>query len=312
MTTEKEASKKAIKAAKKSLKKRDSAMKLKELAKLVADKMGEKADPKMIRKWIENSKKFTVEGKEVSLKSKRSAPVSPSTTPDEQEGSSPAKKARKNEESPSSVKEWRETNKIVVMDARDTDEGKEETKRLNNDSSYNPFMSFDDRACKELIAAPLLRQCTEGNGFTKPSPIQAQSWPILMQTHNGRNRDVVGIAETGSGKTLAFAIPALSQMLKDKKQKRRAPRMLVLAPTRELAMQSDVVLQEFGAVAGLRSLVLYGGVPKYTQVSELKKRDVDCIVATPGRIKDLINEGACDLSEIQYLVLDEAGTFYII
>jgi ATP-dependent RNA helicase DBP3 len=82
--------------------------------------------------------------------------------------------------------------------------------------------------------------------------------------------------------------------------------MLVLAPTRELAMQSDVVLQEFGTAAGLRSIVLYGGVPKYTQVSELKKRNVDCIVATPGRLKDLINEGSCDLSKVQHLVLDEA------
>jgi ATP-dependent RNA helicase DBP3 len=82
--------------------------------------------------------------------------------------------------------------------------------------------------------------------------------------------------------------------------------MLVLAPTRELAMQSDTVLQEFGTVTGLRSLVLYGGVPKYTQVAELKKQDVDCLVATPGRLKDLVNEGSCDLSKVQHLVLDEA------
>lgn len=88
--------------------------------------------------------------------------------------------------------------------------------------------------------------------------------------------------------------------------KRRSPRMLVLAPTRELAMQSDAVLQEFGTVAGLRSIVLYGGVPKYTQVAELKKKDVDCLVATPGRLKDLVNEGSCDLSKVQHLVLDEA------
>ena len=86
----------------------------------------------------------------------------------------------------------------------------------------------------------------------------------------------------------------------------RRIRALVLAPTRELAMQSDAVLQEFGSVAGLRSLVLYGGVPKYEQKAELKKKDVDCLVATPGRLKDLINEGACDLSKVQHLVLDEA------
>ena len=127
-----------------------------------------------------------------------------------------------------------------------------------------------------------------------------------MSKKDGRKRDVVGIAETGSGKTLAFAIPALSSMMSSPQPKRRLPRMLVLAPTRELAMQSDVVLQEFGTVAGLRSVVLYGGVPKYTQVSELNKKNVDCLVATPGRLKDLVNEGSCDLSKVQHLVLDEA------
>ena len=81
--------------------------------------------------------------------------------------------------------------------------------------------------------------------------------------------------------------------------------MLVLAPTRELAMQSHVVCEEFGKLVNLTSLVIYGGVPKYQQVSELKK-GVDCVVATPGRIKDLINEGSCDLSKVSQLILDEA------
>ena len=88
--------------------------------------------------------------------------------------------------------------------------------------------------------------------------------------------------------------------------------MLVLAPTRELAMQSHVVIEEFGALVNLKCLVVYGGVPKYQQTNELKK-GVDCVVATPGRIKDLINEGACDLSRVSQLILDEAdrmlGTF---
>ena len=87
---------------------------------------------------------------------------------------------------------------------------------------------------------------------------------------------------------------------------KRLPRMLVLSPTRELAMQVEKVMEEYSAVVGLRSLVLYGGVPKYTQVGELKKKNVDCIVATPGRLKDLINDGTCDLCKVQYLVLDEA------
>ena len=87
---------------------------------------------------------------------------------------------------------------------------------------------------------------------------------------------------------------------------RRKPRMLVLSPTRELAMQSDEVLREFGAVVGLKSLTLYGGVPKHTQIAELKQGQVDCVVATPGRLKDLLQEGSCDLSQVQFLVLDEA------
>jgi ATP-dependent RNA helicase DBP3 len=93
---------------------------------------------------------------------------------------------------------------------------------------------------------------------------------------------------------------------KSSKQRRhRLPRMLVLAPTRELAMQSDSVLNEFGAVVGLKSLTVYGGVPKHKQ-KETLKNGVDCLVATPGRLKDLIQEGSCDLSAVQHLVLDEA------
>ncbi|EED93878.1 atp-dependent RNA helicase, partial [Thalassiosira pseudonana CCMP1335] len=145
--------------------------------------------------------------------------------------------------------------------------------------------------------------------FERPSPIQAQCWPVLLQTDSkGRHCDVVGIAETGSGKTLAFSMPALSIMAKDSSStnnRGRSPRMLVLAPTRELAMQSQKVLEEFGKVVNLSSLVIYGGVPKPAQKDILRK-GVDCIVCTPGRLKDLVNEGSCDLSNISHLVLDEA------
>jgi ATP-dependent RNA helicase DBP3 len=133
--------------------------------------------------------------------------------------------------------------------------------------------------------------------------------PILLTSDSsGRHRDVVGIAETGSGKTLAFSMPALSLMSKDKAmsgKKGRSPRMLVLAPTRELAMQSQNVLEEFGQVVNLTSTVIYGGVPKPTQKDILRK-GVDCVVCTPGRLKDLINDGSCDLSKVCHLVLDEA------
>lgn len=304
-------SNKALKAAKKSLKKHDGdSMKLKELAKLVAKKLGEEATHKMVKKWIESSDKFCINGKKVSLSNKRgaSSETTDNAAEPKRKKSKKASSESNGDKSESSIEEWRKENKIVIKHHKDDDEGRKETKRINNDTAYYPFSTFKDDACKEVVAPSLLRQCTEVNGFTKPSPIQAQAWPILLHKQDGRKRDVVGIAETGSGKTLAFAIPALSSMIEGNASlpKRRAPRMLVLAPTRELAMQSDEVLQEFGIVAGLKSLVVYGGVPKYTQVAELKKRDVDCLVATPGRLKDLINEGTCDLSKIQHLVLDEA------
>ena len=294
---------KALKTAKKILKKNESAsMKLKALAKQVAEKLGDGENYKKVKKMIEKSDKFSVDGKEVSLSKKKKRDAS------EADASAPSKKAKVDKKpdsssgkSPSSIEDWRKENKIVLKHAKDDDEGKEETKKINSNESYYPLTTFE--ACKSVIENPLIRQCTEANGFQKPSPIQAQAWPILMH----KKRDIVGIAETGSGKTLAFSIPALSSMSKNRPaSNRRKPGMLVLSPTRELAMQVEVVLKEYGAVLGMRSLCLYGGVPKYTQTGELRKGNVDILVATPGRLKDLINEGSCDLSKIQHLVLDEA------
>jgi len=290
---------KALKTAKKILKNHDSeSMKLKALAKLVAEKLGDQENFKKVKKCITKSDKFSVDGKEVSLSKKKKRDAS------EVDSSAPSKKARVGEElekSPTSIENWRKDNKIVLMHSQDNEEGKEQTKKINLNEFYYPMTSFD--SCKSVIENSLIRQCSEANGFKKPSPIQAQSWPILMH----KKRDIVGIAETGSGKTLAFSIPALSSMTKNRPaSSRRLPGMLVLSPTRELAMQVEVVIREYGAVVGMKSLVLYGGVPKYTQTSELKKGNIDCLVATPGRLKDLINGGSCDLSKIHYLVLDEA------
>jgi len=291
-----------LKTAKKLLKKHDSdTLKLKALAKLVSEKLGYD-DYKKIKKFMVSSDKFFVNGKEVSLSKKK-------RVASEVDFSIPSKKARVTNESHSSpqeksntsVENWRKDNKIVLKHAKDDEEGKDETKKINSNKCYYPLTSFD--SCKGTIENAIIRQCTEANGFERPSPIQAQSWPILMH----RKRDIVGIAETGSGKTLAFSIPALSSMVKNRSaSSRRLPAMLVLSPTRELAMQVEVVLREYGAVVGMRSLVLYGGVPKYTQTNELKKGNIDCLVATPGRLKDLINQGSCDVSKIQYLILDEA------
>lgn len=281
----------ALKAAKKTLKK-EGEMKINDLVKAVLNKLDDKTLSKsQIRDWISDSSKFTVKDKKVSLKKKKR-----SVTPSADEGSK--KKKQKQEasmiiEDITDIPAWRKENKIVVMYATDDSE---KTSSLNKDAALFPYGTFD--AARAKISSALIRQCTEGNGFSRPSPIQAQSWPILCAS-----RDMVGIAETGSGKTLGFALPALSNMAS---KKSKHPRMLILAPTRELAMQSHVVLEEFGAVVGLGSLVVYGGVPKHTQVGALKQGNVDCLVATPGRLKDLIEMRACSLSHIEYLVLDEA------
>jgi len=118
---------------------------------------------------------------------------------------------------------------------------------------------------------------------------------------------MIGIAETGSGKTLAFTIPALAHLTHRIKTegKVKGPLMLIVAPTRELAMQSQEVLEEAGKSCNIRSVSIYGGVPKNSQRDALK-RGVEVVVATPGRLIDLIQEGCCSLANVSYLVLDEA------
>jgi len=150
-----------------------------------------------------------------------------------------------------------------------------------------------------------LLACT--NGFTTPTPIQAQCWPVLMG-----GRDIIGIAETGSGKTLTFALPGLVHIRAKVKEgggkggrQQHVPRMLVVAPTRELAMQSAEVLEGVLSGLDLRNTCLFGGVNKHEQRQALRQ-GVDIVVATPGRLADLMEEGECDLSQVSYLVLDEA------
>jgi ATP-dependent RNA helicase DBP3 len=163
---------------------------------------------------------------------------------------------------------------------------------------YKPLRTFGELGFPDSI----MKICS---GFSNPTPIQAQCWPVLAS-----GRDIIGIAETGSGKTLAFSIPALAHLKhrvesEGKASKGGCPKMLIVSPTRELAMQSQEVLDVAGSSCGVRSVCVYGGVPKWTQKEALKK-GVEVVVATPGRLIDLINEGVCDLSQVSYLVLDEA------
>jgi len=136
--------------------------------------------------------------------------------------------------------------------------------------------------------------------FKFPTPIQAAAWPFLFA-----GRDVIGVAETGSGKTMAFAVPCVRGMLSlPESQRNKGARAVIVSPTRELAMQSYEQITQLAKVSGLRAVCVYGGVPKDEQRKSLKTADI--VVATPGRLNDLINEGCADLSKARYVVLDEA------
>ncbi len=153
----------------------------------------------------------------------------------------------------------------------------------------------------DLSLAPFLLQALAEEGYTRPTPIQAQSIPFLLQ-----GRDMLGMAQTGTGKTAAFALPLLHRLAGDP---RPAPkggaRVLVLAPTRELVSQIAVGFEKFGRHLKPSVTTIFGGVSQFHQVNALKA-GVDIIVATPGRLLDLIEQRLCDLSALEALVLDEA------
>jgi ATP-dependent RNA helicase DBP3 len=148
------------------------------------------------------------------------------------------------------------------------------------------------------ISDPALR--APFKAFKAPTPIQAAAWPFLFA-----GRDVIGVAETGSGKTMAFAVPCVRSILSlPQNQRNRGARAVIVSPTRELAMQSYEQIMQLAKVSGLRAVCVYGGVPKDEQRKALKTADI--VVATPGRLNDLINEGYANLSKAKYVVLDEA------
>jgi ATP-dependent RNA helicase RhlE len=159
-------------------------------------------------------------------------------------------------------------------------------------------MSFDTFA--ELpLAEPVQRALREEN-YNRPTPIQAQSIPAQME-----GRDLIGCAQTGTGKTAAFALPILHQLASQPRGLSRGKaRALVLTPTRELAVQVGKSFTTYGRHLKLRHALVYGGVSQHPQTKSLA-RGVDVLVATPGRLLDLIDQRHIDLSGIEFLVLDE-------
>ncbi|HQW83173.1 MAG TPA: DEAD/DEAH box helicase [Ferruginibacter sp.] len=152
----------------------------------------------------------------------------------------------------------------------------------------------------ELID-PILKALI-AEGYTAPTPIQAQSIPLILE-----QRDLLGCAQTGTGKTAAFAIPILQLLYKNKiiEHGPQKIKVLILTPTRELAIQIDESFAAYGKYTGISHTVIFGGVSQLQQTNILRK-GVDILVATPGRLLDLISQGFIDLKYLQIFVLDEA------
>jgi ATP-dependent RNA helicase DDX5/DBP2 len=159
-----------------------------------------------------------------------------------------------------------------------------------------PIPSFDMAGFPDYILDSI-----KNAGFEKPSAIQAQGWPVALS-----GRDLIGIADTGSGKTLAFLLPAVVHInAQPPLQRGEGPIVLVLAPTRELANQIKVEVDKFGSSSHIKNAVVYGGVPKSQQIRALDA-GADIVIATPGRLIDLLEMRKTNLRRVTYLVLDEA------
>ncbi|MEV5987397.1 DEAD/DEAH box helicase [Streptomyces sp. NPDC052051] len=162
------------------------------------------------------------------------------------------------------------------------------------DQSTAPELTFADLGLPEGVVRKLAQ-----NGVTAPFPIQAATIPDALL-----GKDILGRGRTGSGKTLSFGLPTLATLAGGRTEKKK-PRAIILTPTRELAMQVADALQPYGDVVGLKMKVVCGGTSMGNQIYALE-RGVDILVATPGRLRDIINRGACSLENVQIAVLDEA------
>jgi ATP-dependent RNA helicase RhlE len=145
-----------------------------------------------------------------------------------------------------------------------------------------------------------LLRAVEAEGYTTPTPVQLQAIPPLLA-----GKDVLGVAQTGTGKTAAFALPVLQVMSRSRPQGQRYIRALILSPTRELAAQIDERFSAYSEHLDIRHKVIFGGVNQNPQVRALNK-GLDVLVATPGRLLDLINQGHIDIRKVEFFVLDEA------
>jgi ATP-dependent RNA helicase RhlE len=151
------------------------------------------------------------------------------------------------------------------------------------------------------LITPILK-ALKAEGYTTPTPIQEQAIPVILE-----GKDLLGCAQTGTGKTAAFAVPLLQILYEEQKNEKppRTIKALILTPTRELAIQIGESLTAYGRYTGIRHTVIFGGVSQTTQTNALKA-GVDILVATPGRLLDLINQKYISLNHVKLFVLDEA------
>jgi ATP-dependent RNA helicase DDX5/DBP2 len=188
----------------------------------------------------------------------------------------PAVTARRDGE----VSDWRYDQRIRVTGAR----------------APKPVTTFLEAAFPEFITAEL-----EAMGFDRPTPIQSQSWPVALS-----GRDMIGLASTGSGKTLCFALPAMVHIVaQEHLRPGDGPVAVMLAPTRELAMQIKGECDRFGASSGVKNAAIFGGVPKGPQQRDLQ-HGIEICIATPGRLQDFLDGGFTNMRRCTWLVLDEA------
>ena len=178
------------------------------------------------------------------------------------------------------VDQWRRENNVTV----------------HGTEIPRPVTTFDEAGFPDYVLSEVKSQ-----GFAKPTAIQSQGWPMALS-----GRDVVGVAETGSGKTLSYCLPAIVHInAQPLLAPGDGPIVLILAPTRELAVQIQQEVNKFGKSSRIRHTCVYGGVPKGPQVRDLA-RGVEVCIATPGRLLDMLEAKKTNLRRVTYLVLDEA------
>jgi ATP-dependent RNA helicase DDX5/DBP2 len=192
---------------------------------------------------------------------------------------------------------YKEDPAVTSRSSREVDDfRKEKEMTVQGRNVPRPVQTFDEAGFPTYVMSEVKQQ-----GFSAPTAIQSQGWPMALS-----GRDVVGIAETGSGKTLTYCLPAIVHInAQPLLAPGDGPIVLVLAPTRELAVQIQQEMAKFGKSSRIRNTCVYGGVPKGGQIRDLA-RGVEVCIATPGRLIDMLEAGKTNLRRVTYLVLDEA------